>query len=575
MLFLFFCPASVYQQSFLGGEQTAESTTSTDAPEQHRDQQRKPIRLATFEFDFKKQHSSEHNSPTVEAAKTYVKTELKQDRYNALPTEAIDTQQKSSREQNDRDEVDFTNGNRSGEDNSIFFSPDYLQDIHNLSRSMHDLIDNLNQNENVTPKRRLTSRSATSSLNSIPGNLNSSPYINDSRPTTTTMTCNHHNSPICQDKRITESSSSISENHGDNKRNGNSLNESKYSNSHCQTPKSSTKYANNSRLRYDRKNLRDMIDSDDFRNSNVSTTVVSTSSEDSWTNSSPVDGNDIETSDSFVNIQFVRLTRGQKSSSTQSMESTDSFENVSFRYAGDTNDNSCSRRALQIPSRLVLLNSDNEKPTTTSRIATLNSTSKSSKLDNQSERKIRNSQKVQESKCMRNEPVKLRHERYTSKKNMIDSRNTSKNKRYSCFSPCVANRSLADEPTADDKMVTRKFNSTDELRDVVERQKPTTAARTKRFSLYYTPQPLRKTYEGETRAGKIQCKSVNRVSKPTETSKTSKDDERMEKVAKKTEKSRKSVVDASTVASRSKSSRQNVHMRASVVNMNPITGRTK
>lgn len=589
MLFLFFCPASVYQQSFLGGEQTAASTTSTDAEEQHRDQQRKPIRLATFEFDFKKQRSNRQDSPSAQATRTSARAEWKLiDHYDVLPIETTDSHKRSSQEQ-DRDEVDFTNGNHSEKDESVFLNSDCLQDIHNLSRSMHDLINNLN--ENTTPRRRLTSsRSATSSLNSIPENVNSLLHIDNSR-LTTAMACNYHSSSSirCDEKIIEKVPVTPKSYHQGDKKNGNMVKEQpKYFNLHCETPKSSTKCANSSRQRCGRKSLYDTdsgktkFDSDDFRNSNVSATVVSTSSESSLTGGSSNGGNDIETSDSFVNIQFARLVRGQKSSSTQSMESTDSFENVNFRYSNDTNDNSrlLSDRPSQIPTKIAIHsgNHRDRKSTTRAlqtRIAALNLTSKSPKLDNQLERKTCNNTKIQEmNKCAKNEPVKLRHERYINRKSQIEYRNATRGKRYSCFSPCV--KKSPEEAAGDNKVVTRKFNSTDELRDTAERQKPAAAARSKRFSLYYTPQPLRKTYvESEAKAGRIVCKSVSRVSKSTEAGKTSRDEEGAERVEKMIEKDRRSVVDTSTVASRSKSSRQNVHVRANVMNASLIAARTK
>ncbi|XP_014482743.1 PREDICTED: probable serine/threonine-protein kinase pXi isoform X2 [Dinoponera quadriceps] len=549
--------------SFLGGEQTAASA-STGAAEQHRDQQRKPIRLATFEFDFKKQRGNRQDSPNTEAVRTSARAEWKRD------SVAVKPRNESSKEREDCDEIDFANGNRreeekeveeidDGDDNDdlIFLDSDSLQDIHSLSRSMHDLINNLN--ENNTSRCRLTSRSAASSFNSIPENFNSSLRDDDSK-----LAYNYHsNSSIRCEEEIAENCPKTPRNYqGDN---GNTSKTPKYSDIQYETPKlsSNRSLVDSNGRRYNRKNL-----FDDFRNSNVSAAVVSTSSESSLSHSS-IGGNDIETSDSFVNIQFARLAHDQRSNSTQSMESTDSFENVSFRYAGNANDNGRLSAADQpIPPKLTThgnyQQSAAKKPQT--RIVTLNSTSRSAKLDNQTEGKTCGNPRVQEMKCARNEPVKLRHERYIGRKSQVDPKNAGKSKRYSCFSSCAAKKSL--ETVGDDKVVTRKFNSTDELREAAERQKPM-ASKTKRFSLYYTPQPLRKTYlEGETRAGRIACKSTARVNKSV--TETSKDDE-----AEKTEKSRKSMVDASTIASRSKSSRQNVQVRPSVVNASIITSRTK
>lgn len=602
MLFLFFCPASVYQQSFLGGKQTAASATPTGTAEQHWDQQRKPIRLATFEFDFKKQRGNRQDSPNIEAARTSARTEWK--RVDAPPVERVEPRKGSPKERRDCDEIDFANGNRREEeereelgssndndgdgdendddnddndnDDSAFLHSDCLQDMHSLSRSMHDLINNLNLNEDKTLRCRLTSRSAASSLNSIPENLNSSLQDDDSRLTTTTYNYNSNLSIRC-DEKITENLPATPRNCRGDKKNGNTPKAIKYLDVdiHCETPKLSSKRTLDSNGKI--YNQRNLLDSDDFRNSNVSTAVVSTSSESSLSHSS-TGGNDIETSDSFVNIQFARLARGRKSSSTQSMESTDSFENVSFRYAADANDNGRlpDDPSPQIPSKHTAHGSHRVRKSTIkslpqTRIAALNSTSRSVKLDNQAEGRTcsSGSSRIQETnKCARNEPVKLRHERYLGRKGQVDSRHASKSKRYSCFSPCAAKKSSAEEEAVGDhKVVTRKFNSTDELREGTAERQKAVASKAKRFSLYYTPQPLRKTYlETDTRSGRIPCKSAARISKSTETSK-SKDEE--------AERNRRSVADASTIASRSKSNRQNVHVRPNVVNASLITSRTK
>ncbi|XP_071645045.1 serine/threonine-protein kinase zyg-8 isoform X1 [Temnothorax longispinosus] len=523
-------------QSFLGGEQTT-TATAADAPaEQYWNQQRKPIRLATFEFDFKKQRSQRQDDDTRTRA------EWKNDIDRCDAPEFINTQRKS--DERNHDEIDFANGN-SNENDLMFLSSDCLKDINSLSRSMHDLIDNLNYNRR--PRRRLESQSATSSLNSIPENLN---------------TCNcRSNSPVYCSK-IAEKIVTDSRNHRGDQKNGNSVKEPKYFHSNCETPKSTNKsIVKNRQNTCNQKNLYEMsresrFDSDDFRNSNA---TASTSS-DSLTGDSST-GNDIETSDSFVNIQFARLARGQKSSSTQSMESTDSFENVSFRY---TNRNNCLKdHSSQISSKLTNNQDQNTSATKIlqTRIAVLN-TLRSPKSNNQLDKKNCNSpfSRVQEmGKCEKNEPVKLRQERYINRKSQIDPRN-AKSKRYSCFSSCATKRSPEEVGGSGggsgDKVTTRKFSSTDELRDET-RQK--SATRTKRFSLYYTPQPLRKTYESESKTGRITYKSTGRTQR-SEVNK-GRDEEEVEKV----DRSRRSVIDASTIASRSKSNRQNVHVKTSGV----------
>ncbi|XP_071563870.1 serine/threonine-protein kinase zyg-8 isoform X2 [Temnothorax nylanderi] len=522
--------------SFLGGEQTA-TATAADAPaEQYWNQQRKPIRLATFEFDFKKQRSQRQDDDTRTRA------EWKNDIDRCDAPEFINTQRKS--DERNHDEIDFANGN-SNENDLMFLNSDCLKDINSLSRSMHDLIDNLNDNRR--PRRRLESQSATSSLNSIPENLN---------------TCNcRSNSPVyCSN--IAEKIVTASRNHRGDQKNGNSVKEPRYFHSNCETPKSANKsIVKNRQNTCNQKNLYEMsresrFDSDDFRNSNA---TASTSS-DSLTGDSST-GNDIETSDSFVNIQFARLARGQKSSSTQSMESTDSFENVSFRYTNRTN---CLKdHSSQISSKLTNNQDQNTSATKIlqTRIAVLN-TLRSPKSNNQLDKKNCNSpfSRVQEmGKCAKNEPVKLRQERYINRKSQIDPRN-AKSKRYSCFSPCATKRSPEEVGGSGggsgDKVTTRKFSSTDELRDET-RQK--SATRTKRFSLYYTPQPLRKTYESEAKTGRITYKPTGRTQR-SEINK-GRDEEEVEKV----DRSRRSVIDASTIASRSKSNRQNVHVKTSGV----------
>lgn len=519
MLFLFFCPASVYQQSFLGGEQTAAATTTDASAQQYRNQQCKPIRLATFEFDFKKQRSQRQDNDARAKWK---------DHHDAA--DSIDIHQRT-RQQDGNDVVDFANGN-CGEDGPLSFSPDYFEGLDNLSRSMHDLIDNLN--DNGTSQRRPMSRSAASSLNSIPENL----------------TCNYHSSSSIRCDDIVDRTAVTPENRRSDQKNGNSPNDSRCSN--CETPRSSTKFStsfDNRRILYN-VDQDGRFDTDDFRNSNA---TASTSS-DSLTGGSST-CNDIETSDSFVNIQFARLACGQKSSSTQSMESTDSFENVSFRYTSTNN------RPSQIPLKLKMNSEQNKSPARNqlqTRIAALN-VSKLPKLDNQPDRKNCNSLRTAQetAKCTKNEPVKLRHERYINKKIQMDPK-SARSKRYSCFSPCVTKRSAEEIGSGDNKVTQRKFSSTDELREQNEQRQQKPAARTKRFSLYYTPQPLRKTYESETKTGRP-VKPISRVHKSeVHKGRNGQETERIDRA-------RKSVVDASTVASRCKSNKQNVHVKSSVV----------
>lgn len=526
VLFLFFCPASVYQQSFVGGEQTAAATATDASAEQHRNQQCKPMRLATFEFDFKKQRSQRQDNDST--------TDWRDHR----DADTLDIRQKAGQHE-DRDEIDFANGNcNETRDETLSRSPDYLEEIDNLSQSMHDLIDNLN--DNGTSRRRLKSRSTASSLNSIPENL----------------TCNYHSSSSIRcDDTVDRTASTPENHHRNNRKNGNSSKESRGV-SNCETPKSSMKSSASNR--HNRKSLYDAnrdgrFDTDDLRNSNA----TASTSTDSLTGDSSI-GNDVETSDSFVNIQFARLTEagGHKSSSTQSMESTDSFENVSFRYANTNN-----HRPSQIPLKLANNPNGSRSPARMlqGRIAALN-VSKLPKLDNRIDRKNCNGPRTAQEtgKCTRNEPVKLRHERYVNNKSQMDCKK-ARSKRYSYFSPRAKRSSEEVGGGEDNKSAQRRFGSTDELR---EQTAP--AARPKRFSLYYTPQPLRKTYENETKTGRVAIKSIARSHK-SEMHKGGNGQE----MDQRTDKTRRSVIDASTVASRSKSNRQNVHVKPSaVVNIN-------
>lgn len=591
--FFFFCPASVYQQSFLGGEQTTASTP-TNPSEQHWNQQCKPIKLATFEFDFKYQAQSANSRDEIDGAP---------DSWNeVLPSIEFGNDDLHRSRDKDRGNlghgaINF-NGNATDEE-PVSLSADCLQDIHNLSQSMHNLINDLRENQ-VHQYRFKTSHSATSSLNSIPENVNLS-KVNNS-----TLLNNYQNIGTGQINRSYDGSSVQRNISSLNK--GNSDTEiysttpvksdiSTNSNVHSfETPKSvlSTKKQRVRRRKEFYENLcEDLIvpenviskfESDDMKNCNTLLSSVDSLSNDASSS------NEIETSDSFVNIQFVQLSQDQRSSSTQSMESTDSFENICFSYNQESkNDNVCDPNENDCINALLQLNltknsslANQEKSVTkilqTPTTLKVNA-SRLPRLHNLSNTKKSRVKTPEETKCAKNEVVKLRRDRYTPK-NDTDSRTSARSRRFSSFLPSSAKK-VPESILVSDKLISvtakvgRKFSSTDELRDDKQKQ----SSKSKRFSLYYTPQPLRKNYEGESKAGRSRCTSVSNRSDRHSNGKASdlskKKDDVLELCEKKPVKCRRSVIDSTTAATRSRSSKQSVHNKSNIVNSTVMTSRIK
>ena len=577
---------------FLGGEQTTASTP-TNPSEQHWNKQCKPIRLATFEFDYKYQAQS--GSPRDEAhvtpsSKGHTRSKWSEVLSSIEPGN-IDLLRNMDRNQENfgHDDTDFNNGNRSDEE-PVSLSADCLQDIHNLSQSMHNLINNLNENQ-VRQCYLKSSHSAASSRSSIPENVNFSVKTNHA------ILINSYENTAATEINTSRHSKSMQENifpfdKGNLSAETNSATPVKPNISTASDASSfETRRSANPGISKQKHKWRRLyenliisekatskLESDDMKNCN---TLLS--STDSLT---PSSSNDIETSDSFVNIQFAQLTQDQRSSSTQSMESTDSFENICFSYnqeatndnARDPNENGCANEISQ-HSPLTSQEKSATKilQTPTALKANAPKASKSQNLLNNKRNVMRT---PEESKCFKNEAVKLRRERYTPRSD-TDSRAAARNKRFSCFLPSSAKKGLdsvlvSDDVLSDSVRIGRKFSSTDELRDEKQKQ----SAKSKRFSLYYTPQPLRKNYEGDTKAGKTTCKSVSagrgdRQSNGKALDASRKKDDVSELCEKRSVKCRRSVIDSTTAAARSKASKQSVHIRSNIVNPAVMTSRIK
>ncbi|XP_015434223.1 PREDICTED: serine/threonine-protein kinase DCLK1 [Dufourea novaeangliae] len=566
--------------SFLGGEQTTVSTP-TNPSEQHWNQQCKPIRVATFEFDFKNQlqHGSSHDE--IDGI-----LDSKESKWNevssSVESESIESQHTVGRDRRNftLNECDFNNGNRS-DDEPVSLSADCLQDIHTLSQSMNNLINNLNEKQ-VHEYRLKSSNSETSSRSSIPEN----PMLIRCYQNTTAVqiTVNCDTTPVEENIYSFNERNSCSE---INSSVQSTLDISTNSNvCTCETPKSVNLSIN--KQKYRRKhlyenlilsdNIAPKLENDDMKNCNMilSSTCSSTGSS----------SNDIETSDSFVNIQFAQLTQEQRSSSTQSMESTDSFENICFSYnrepkndnMRDPNENGSVNEHSHLKTS-SLTNQDKsatkilQTPTALKMIA-----SKGSKTQNLLNNKKTLTKTPDESKYTKND-VKLRREKCTPK-SITDSGTTVKNKRFSCFLPSSTKKTpesvlVSDKLTSVTTRISRKFSSTDELRD--EKQKPT--VKSKRFSLYYTPQPSRKNYESDMKAARSACKNVSanrgdRQSNGRALEVNRKKENGSELDEQSTVKSRRSVMDSTVVATRSKPIKQSAHVR-STVNPTVTTSRTK
>ncbi|KAK2581665.1 hypothetical protein KPH14_002163 [Odynerus spinipes] len=486
--------------SFLGGKQT--SATPTDSSEQYGDQQCKPIRLATFEFDYKKQRKSGVSQEDVQITNSIGYSGERRNRSSVPSSLDIntmsDTNPYQERAQDGRDQVDFIGGNYE-EDGPISLSADCLQDIHALGESVHNLISTLNENEDLNDSLRL-SHSTTSSTSSIPKNVNLSSHKDNSA----SLICDYRSSPSFRADTSTNKSIDLATIKTLNKKNGNSLSSIHFE----EGTESDETFSLGKKVEDKRQSAKcyrifnvssdavSMYESDDLKNCNA----VS-SSTDSFTGSS---GNDIETSDSFVNIQFARLACSRKSSSRQSMESTDSFENISMSPSQDIKyNNTCDPNKNwkqvkvaneEITKKKIHFRNDTSRVPrarnshTDDKKASLNNVTKGQHL-------LRNPKNGVS--CLRDDdPSRTK----VGTKNLAKVKRFSYIPQYSQSKRSVDCVNLSNSPNCTVRKDGRKFSSTDELRN--EKQKH---VKPKRFSLYYTPQPSRKTYETEVKDVKNKC----------------------------------------------------------------------
>ncbi|XP_076232826.1 uncharacterized protein LOC143178189 [Calliopsis andreniformis] len=562
-------------QSFLGGEQTTASTP-TNASEQHWNQQCKPIRLATFEFDFKNQTQIASPQDEVDGAsdgRMNIRHNWKEV-LSSVELGNVDVLCNVGQNQEtlSHDERNFNNGNAT-DGEPVSLSADCLEDIHNVSQSMHNLINDLRENQ-VHQYRSKTSHSETSSLNNYTENINLSMKVDNS-----VLISNYQSTAAsCDSNSVQGNISSLNKEDSDIEFNFTTPIKSDIRRKEGIRKKQL--YAKFYEDLIDSDNVISKLESDDMKNCNTLLSSI-----DSLTASS---SNDIETSDSFVNIQFAQLTPDQRSNSTQSMESTDSFENICFSYRQELkNDNVCDPNENDCINDIMQLNLTDKSPlanqeksvTKILQTPTLKvNVSKVPRLHNLSSTKKCSVKVSEETKCTKNE-VKLRRERCTPK-NDTDVRISTRSKRFSSFLPTA--KKVPESILVSDKLISvstrvgRKFSSTDELRDEKQKQ----SVKSKRFSLYYTPQPLRKNYESDTKAGKTTCKSIStnrddRQSNGKTLDINRKKDDISELCEKKILKCRRSVIDSTTVATRSRSSKQSVHNRSTIVNPTVMTSRIK
>ncbi|KAI4495668.1 hypothetical protein M0802_008503 [Mischocyttarus mexicanus] len=533
-------------QSFLGGKQT--STTSTDSTEQYGDQQCKPIRLATFEFDYKKQRKHDDSQEKANNSE--------RPNQNNMPSSLDDNfvfymNRYQLRALDSRDEIDLL-GENYGENGPMSLSADCLQDIHALDQSVHNLINTLNKNEHLEDSLRL-SHNTTSSMSSIPKN------INLSKDNSASLLCDYHNSSSFCIDTTPNKSVPLARITTLNKRNGNSLSNINFKEDTQSveifqlSKKTDSKRQNNKNTRFYKNsnlssNTKFMYKSDDLKNCNA----VS-SSTDSFTGSS---SNDIETSDSFVNIQFAQSAYNRKSSSIQSMESTDSFENIQVssnqnvksNTANDPNENNCKE----------VENANDEM--SKKKIHLRNNASKLPKARNlyadDKINSINNITKGQDAiRYAKNGLSYYGDDNHSRIKTC--TKNTVKMKRFSYIPQYSTKKSveyvdISNSSNYTDRKDGRKFRSTDELRNEKQKQ-----VKPKRFSLYYTPQPSRKTYEMESKEVKNICKSSimdnnERRNNVKLVDGNKKKDDTIKYYEQKNFRNRRSVIDASTVASRGK-----------------------
>lgn len=518
--FLFFFSASLHQQSFLGGEQRA-AATNLESPQQHRDQQRQPIRVATFEFDYKKQRRNEMQRQAKNESDNVQRSRWTKIEPITHKSAELDREIEQDDVSRGRDEIDFLNGNCK---ESISLRNDCSKDLSTVTRSLQDLIIDKTpiEEKDVSYRKDFPkpSQSISSSLNSIPENLNSP---EEEGPFSKTITPEKNSS---LNKRNGISSSNIHSNLKSPRTPLDAIH-------NFETPKSAKSTANRAKLT--RKNLYKVAKANGHLKGE--------------TCFSSIDGsdNEIETCDSFVNVQMATIKKNHKSS-PRSMQCSESYENVKF---SPTN-------RKELPSNNKISVSSSRQ--TRSQTAEASKSSKPSQIPVQQrdDRIIRN--KVLEgTKNDQNEAVKRR----IKSNNQSELKSDNWSKRYSCV-PQYSTKKMSDSnDVGRSKSSTRKYNSSDELRE--EKQTAIVLAKAKRFSLYHTPQLTRKAYE-ETKVEKT--KSVETTNNKCVTTKNlvKKKEDVSTSCEKREIKIRKSVVESSTAASRNKVNRQSVYNRSNAIN---------
>lgn len=597
LFFSFSVPASVHQQSFLGGDASASgSRAAGKSSKQHRDQQCQPLRLATFEFDYKKQRrhdlaASCDQTTTVAVGDSNAVGSVVTDVKSWFDTSATVNEAHRkiiapTTENTSHSEVDNPCVNRHVEDEPLSLSADCLQDIRDLTTSLQDLMNNIDVKIDKT------------STSSIPEKYGSSRLRNG------------NNSP--EPGHFGESPLTSRKKHSVNTRNGNSLTDIHSTSSRSQRPENQSKP--NSRQTETPRTAKLVIDrilrpkkrilsraSGFARNGSTERHPSIDRLSQSTDGLSGSSDNNIETSDSFVNIQFAKQSRrGNESSSTQSIESSGSFENTRFSWDSGSKDKLAEPTTDENRIQLVYVktpaNSEKRKS-----IGVLRGQMKpptdynGSKTSRPSMIPVQNNggqprsslKPTESSKIPQNDQiVKLRDKKNLATSNVQCKSNESRSKRFSCFSQYSSRMVEANEAVGKVGRASigngRKCSSTDELRE--EQQKLVTP-RTKRFSLYYTPQPSRKNYEAESKSTKNSSKTPANLGGSSSARPTS---WRTPDAAKRvgedvgndrrdSTRNRRSVAECSTAASRNKASRQAVHLRgnATSTNSNLAPGRMK
>lgn len=453
-------------QSFLGGEQTA-AATNLESPQQHRNQQRQPIRVATFEFDYKKQRhrQTKDESDNVQRSR-WTKIEPIKHKSAELERE-IENDIVSA----GRDECDFSNGNCK---DTIPPNNDCLKD---LTRSLQDLIleKQCNDEKEVSHRKEFPkpSQSISSSLNSIPENLNS-----PEEPPPPLLITPEKNSSLSKRNGITPTSIHSTP---------------KMPIDNFETPKSAKSTAN--RARITRKNLYKLTKTNGFTSIHCS-------------------DNETETCETFANVQHesIKKYHHQTPKNNENLPNPkQSSEKEKNRKTSPTIPTRQTRSQIPVQQRIISSTSS----------STVNRVLENSKND-------------------QNEAVKRRIK--------VNNHSDNWSKRYSCAPQYTTKRMSDSNDNGRSKSSTRKYNSSDELRD--DKQTANVLAKAKRLSLYHTPQPTRKAYE-ETKQKNVTGKNLLMKKREDVATTTTTSCEKKEI------KIRKSVVETTTAASRNKVNKVN------------------